>query len=353
MITTVVHASILLYEFIRALLASACQGSREGYMRIFFCREGLAYIQNILQKELPEDEVLACAPEKIAEAAQDADVLIPTVSPVTEEALRSPRVKLVQQYGAGLDSVDIAAATRHGVHVANVPSAGTGNAESVAELAVFFMLALARQYPRTQEGLRQKKIGTPMGRSLKGRTAAIIGFGGIGREIARRLTGFEMTILAVSRRGPGGRGPEEDDVRVNFHGAGDTLHEVLRQADFVLTAPPLHDETRGLLGQAEFACMKPEAFVINVARGPVLDYDALLAALKEGRIAGAGLDVFWYEPFDPTDPIFSYNVIATPHIGGATDLSLGGIAKKVAENVNRVRRGEIPLNCVNDAAVSS
>jgi phosphoglycerate dehydrogenase-like enzyme len=97
--------------------------------------------------------------------------------------------------------------------------------------------------------------------------------------------------------------------------------------------------------------MKPNAFVINVARGPVLDYDAFLAALKEGRIAGAGLDVFWYEPFDPTDPIFSYNVIATPHIGGATDLSLQGIAKKVAENVNRVRQGKIPLNCVNAEAI--
>ncbi|MGH8008294.1 MAG: NAD(P)-dependent oxidoreductase, partial [Candidatus Binatia bacterium] len=207
---------------------------------------------------------------------------------------------------------------------------------------------LARQYPRTQECLRQQKLGTPMGRALKGRTAAIIGYGGIGREIARRLAGFEMRILAVSRRGPTGRSPEEQEVQVDFHGAGDTLHEVLRQADFVITAPPLNDETRGLIGQAEFACMKPEAFVINVARGPVVDYDALLAALKEGRIAGAGLDVFWYEPFDPSDTIFAYNVIATPHIGGATDLSLQGIAKKVAENVNRLRRGEMLLNCVNE-----
>lgn len=316
-------------------------------MRIYFCREGLAYIQKILQAELPEDEVLACAPEKVAEAAQEADVLIPTVSPIGEDALRSPRLKLVQQYGAGLDSVDIQAATRYGVSVANVPSAGTGNAESVAELAVLFMLALARQYPRTQECLQQQKLGTPMGRTLKGRTAAIIGYGGIGQEVARRLAGFEMRVLAVSRRGPTGRNPEEGDVQVDFHGAGDTLHEVLRQADFVITAPPLNDETRGLIGQAEFTCMKPEAFIINVARGPVIDYDALRSALQEGRIAGAGLDVFWYEPFDPADPIFAYNVIATPHIGGATDLSLQGIAKKVADNVNRLRRGEMPLNCVN------
>jgi phosphoglycerate dehydrogenase-like enzyme len=226
------------------------------------------------------------------------------------------------------------------VYVANVPTAGTGNAESCAELATLFMLALARRYPQTQESLRQRKLGAPMGISLKGRTAAIIGFGGIGQELARRLSGFEMKILAVSRRGP-----KEGDIPVDFHGAQNSLHDVLRQADFVIAAPPLNDETRGLIGQAEFACMKPMAFVINVARGPVIDYDALLAALKEGRIAGAGLDVFWYEPFDPNDPIFSYNVIATPHVGGATDLSLQGIAKRVADNINRVRRGETPMSC--------
>jgi phosphoglycerate dehydrogenase-like enzyme len=311
-------------------------------MRIYFCRQGLTYITNVLQGELPDDEILACAPEQVAEAALDADVLIPTVSRIGADALSSPRLKLVQQYGAGLDSVDIPAATQRGVYVANVPTAGTGNAESCAELTVLLMLALARQYPRAQENLQQRRLGAPLGMALKGRTAAIIGFGGIGQELAKRLSAFAMKVLAVSRRGP-----KPGEVPVDFHGAQDRLHEVLRQADFVIAAPPLNDDTRGLIGHAEYACMKPTAFVLNIARGPVLDYEATLAALKEGRIAGAGLDVFWYEPFDPTDPIFSYNVIATPHIGGATDLSLHGIAKKVAENINRVRRGEPPLNCVN------
>jgi phosphoglycerate dehydrogenase-like enzyme len=311
-------------------------------MRICFCREGLSYITKILQEQLPQDEIVACAPDRVAEAALEADVLIPTVSRIGEDALRSPRLKLVQQFGAGLDSVDIPAATAHGVYVANVPAAGTGNAESCAELSIFLMLALARQFPRTQESLQQKKLGAPLGTTLKSRIAAIVGFGGIGQELALRLKAFEMKVLAVSRRGP-----KEGDVPVDFHGAQDSLPDVLRQADYVITAPPLNDDTRGLMGQAEFACMKPTAFVVNIARGPVLDYDALLAALKEGRIAGAGLDVFWYEPFDPKDPIFSYNVIATPHVGGATDLSLQGIAGRVAENVNRVRRGEAPLNWAN------
>lgn len=314
-------------------------------MRIYFCRQGLTYVCRILQQELPEDDILDCSPEAVPEAAQQADVLIPTVSPIGGEALRSPRLKLVQQYGAGLDSVDIPAATATGIYVANVPTAGTGNAESVAELALFFMLGLARKYRQTQESIQNRVLGSPMGQALKGKTVAIIGYGGIGQALARRLAGFEMRILAVSRRGPT---PDKPDNGIPLtHVAQDEFHAVLRAADFVITAPPLNDETRGLMGQAEFACLKSEAFVINVARGPVLDYTALLAALREGRIAGAGLDVFWSEPFDPNDEIFQYNVLATPHIGGATDVSLQGIAKRVAENINRLRRGEMPLNCVN------
>ena len=130
-------------------------------MRIYFCREGLSYIMGILQNELPEDEVLCCAPEKVGEMAHEADVLIPTVSRIGEDALSSPRLKLVQQYGAGLDTVDIPAATRFGMPVANVPSAGTGNAESWPNSHYFFMLALARQYPRAQENLQQKKLEHP------------------------------------------------------------------------------------------------------------------------------------------------------------------------------------------------
>ena len=315
-------------------------------MRIYFCRQGLTYVCRILQQELPEDDILDCPPDAVPEAAQQADVLIPTVSPIGSAALRSPRLKLVQQYGAGLDSVDIPAATAAGVSVANVPTAGTGNAESVAELALLFMLGLARKYRQTQESIQNRVLGSPMGQALKGKTAAIIGYGGIGRALAQRLSGFEMHILAVSRRGPTPDKPD-DGLSSAHHVAQDGFHAVLREADFVITAPPLNDETRSLMGQAEFACLKPEAFVINVARGPVLDYAALLTALREGRIAGAGLDVFWSEPFDPNDEIFQYNVLATPHIGGATDVSLQGIAKRVAENVNRLRRGEMPLNCVN------
>ena len=315
-------------------------------MKIYFCLEGLRIIREMLQRELPGDEVLECAPARLASVLGEADVLIPTLTPLGEALLSGSKVRLIQQFGAGLDSVDVAAATRLGIPVANVPAAGTGNAESVAELAVLLMLALARQFPAAQESVRQGRVATPTGWALKGRTAVILGYGGIGREIARRLAGFEMRVLAVSRTGPK-HTPEEDAIPVAGHWALDGMPAALREADFVVLAPPLNDDTRGLLGAAEFALLKPTAYVVNVARGGVIDYDALLSALREKRIAGAGLDVFWQEPMPPDDPIFAYNVIGTPHVGGATDLSFRGIARKVAENVERLRRGELPANCVN------
>jgi len=306
----------------------------------------------MLQALLPDDEIVCCAPEEICSVGSDADVLIPAITPLGEAELSLPKLKLVQQFGAGLDAVDIPAASNNGVYVANVPAAGTGNAESVAEVAVMLMLTLARQFPKAQQNIRDGVVAGPTGWSLKGRTALIVGYGGIGREVARRLRGFEMEVLAVSRSGPKDTEAERA-IPLALHTSGDALSELLPRADFVILAPPLNDNTRGLMGSAEFALMKQTAFVVNVARGGVIDYEALLEALKNQQITGAGLDVFWQEPVDPNDPLFEHNVIATPHIGGATDLSFKGIASKVAENIRRVGRAEMPINCANAEEVKN
>ena len=315
-------------------------------MKIVLCRQGFSVIQKMLQGLLPDDEIVCCGPEEITTVGKDADVLIPAITLLGEAELSLPRLKLVQQFGAGLDAVDIPAASKNGVYVANVPAAGTGNAESVAEVAVMLMLTLARQFPKAQQNIRDCVVAGPTGWSLKGRTALIVGYGGIGREVARRLSGFEMEVLAVSRSGPKNT-EQEQAIPLAQHRSGEALHELLPRADFVILAPPLNDDTRGLIGAAEFALMKPTSFVVNVARGGVIDYEALLEALKNKQITGAGLDVFWQEPVDPGDPLFEHNVIATPHIGGATDLSFKGIANKVAENILRVGRGKMPVNCAN------
>ncbi|PCJ36621.1 MAG: hydroxyacid dehydrogenase [Cellvibrionales bacterium] len=315
-------------------------------MKIVLCRQGFSAIQNMLQALLPDDEVVCCAPEEICSVGKDADVLIPAITPLGDAELSLPKLKLVQQFGAGLDAVDIPAASQNGVYVANVPAAGTGNAESVAEVAVMLMLTLARQFPKAQQNILDGVVAGPTGWSLKGRTALIVGYGGIGREVARRLSGFEMEVLAVSRSGPKNT-EEERAIPLAQHASGEALHELLPRADFVILAPPLNDDTRGLMAVDEFTLMKATAFIVNVARGGVIDYQALLDALKNKQIMGAGLDVFWQEPVDPSDPLFDQNVIATPHIGGATDLSFKGIANKVAENIRRMGRSEMPVNCAN------
>jgi phosphoglycerate dehydrogenase-like enzyme len=300
----------------------------------------------LLRGELPRDEILECSPEEVARVAQQVEVLVPLIARVGEEALASPRLRLVQQFGAGLDGVSIDAASRHGIYVANVPSAETANADSVAELAILLMLALARRWSRAQENLRVHRVGAPVGTTLMGKTAAIVGFGGIGRVLARRLRGLGVRVVAVSRRGP-----REEKGEADLHVAVSALEEVLGQADFVIVATPLNEETRGMIDRRVFASMKRGAFLVNVARGPVVEREALVEALESGRLAGAGLDVFWEEPPDPADPIFALEVVATPHIGGATDVSLQEIARGVAENVNRLRRGEVPRNCVNASSI--
>ncbi len=320
-------------------------------MKVYLCQKGFRFIVDLLQELLPDDEILECLPQEIATKAKDANVLIPTIIPLNAAELSLSNLKLVQQFGAGLDVVDIASASSNGVYVANVPAAGTGNAESVAEVAVMHMLNLSRRYAAACQSIQDRKVSSPTSWSLKGRTALIVGYGGIGREVARRLGGFEMKLLAISRSGPKGT-PEEQAVHVDEHATQDKLHELLPEADFVVLAPPLNDDTRGLMSAEEFALMKPNAFVINVARGGIIDNDALLGALKNGQIMGAGLDVFVEEPCDPNDPLFEYNVTATPHIGGATDLSFHGIARVVAENIRRLGRGEAPLNCVNSEGVN-
>jgi phosphoglycerate dehydrogenase-like enzyme len=244
--------------------------------------------------------------------------------------------------------VDVDAASRHGIYVANVPSGETANADSVAELAILLMLALARRWPRAQENLQARRVGAPVGTTLMGKTVTVVGFGGIGRALAKRLRPFGVRILAVSRRGSSTK-PDEADRHV----AVSALPEALREADFVVVATPLTDETRGLIGRDALACVKRDAFLINVARGPVVDREALLAALTSEKLAGAGLDVFWEEPPDPADPLFSLNVVATPHIGGATELSLQQITRKVAGNIDRLRRGEVLRNCVNASSLQA
>ena len=316
-------------------------------MHIALCIKDYTKINNILSEELPNDDIVEYHPSEVKQAAKYADILIPVVAPISKQIFEDTSIKLVQQFGAGLDSVDIPAASSAKIFVANVPTAGTGNAESVAELAIAFMINLARHLPLATNRFREGKFGAPLGQCLWQSSASLIGYGAIGQEINRRLQSFGMEVTAISKYGPNGPRKRDTTVLPQRHLPINKVREGIADADFVIITAPGSPENKGLVGSEIINNMKKGSYIINVARGSVVQYEALLEGLKSEHLAGAGLDVFWQEPFDPTDPIMQYNVIATPHIGGATDRSLRGIGKAVAANVERIRTGKRPKNCVN------
>ncbi len=312
-------------------------------MRILFCDAAFERARQLLQEELPGDEIAWCPEADLAAHLPEAEVAVPLMARLTPELLaRGQRLRLIHQFGVGLEGVDREAARRLGVPVANVPSGHTGNAVAVAEWAIFLMLALARDFAGCRASVAAGRLGSPLGATLFGKRVGILGLGNLGRAIGARCRAFGMEVWGVRRA------PSPSDAEAfgfAWVGGPGALPELLAAADFVVVATPLTPETRGLVGAAELARMKPTAFLVNVGRGPVVAYDALLAALRAGTIAGAGLDVFWTEPIDPGDPILREKVVASPHVAGVTDHSYRLIARALAENIERLRRGE-PLQSV-------
>ena len=272
------------------------------------------------------------------------DVVLPTMSPITAELLETAdQLKLIQQVGAGLEGVDIDAATRTGIHVANVPSNDSGNAVSVAEVGIYLMIGLARNAREMHRTLQDGRIGSPLGLALAGKRAGIIGLGGIGEALTSRLQALGMDVIGVKKSNPH---EAQQRLGLSWCGTMSELPYLLKSSDFVILALPDNSRTHHLMGVQNLKLMKPESFLINLGRGGLIPRADLLQALQEKLIAGAGLDVFWREPPSPKDEIFEYNVLATPHIAGATDLSLAGIRQAVCENLRRLASNEPILNCV-------
>lgn len=308
-------------------------------MKVLFAAPENAWggILNRLRQAHPELEFTATGEYRIS-SLKGYHALIPTMSPVTAKTMdTADSLRLIQQMGAGLEGVDINAATARGIQVANVPTGASGNADSVAELGIFMMLGLARRALEIPANLRLGRLGRPMGITLKGKTAGLIGLGGIGKALVQRLKAFDMRLIGIKRQAS----PEfAAAYGLDWVGSLAELPQLLAESDFVILSLPDSPDTHGLIGQARMAQMKPGGFLINLGRGGLLDRPALLSALQQGNLAGAGLDVFWQEPPDPDDPIFACNVIATPHIGGVTDTSLEGIYQGVSENLRRLQQGK-------------
>ena len=278
------------------------------------------------------------------------DVVIPTMSTLDRAVLETAdRLQLIQQIGAGLEAVDIPAAESLGIAVANVPTDVSGNADSVAEMALLFMLSLMRRAEAHPAQRENRRLGLPVGRSLHGATVGLVGFGAIGQAISRRLRGFGARQIVVTRTPQAEQQAEFDLASLQSLAQ---LPELLAEADVVVLAVPDTEQTHHLMCADTFRLMKPGSYLINVGRGGLVEREDLHEALQSGYLAGAGLDVFWKEPPDPNDPIFDLNVMTSPHVAGLTDRSVEGIMREAADNIRALEEGR-PLKYLRSGGVSA
>jgi D-3-phosphoglycerate dehydrogenase len=272
---------------------------------------------------------------------RDAQAVVPGLNMITRPMMeRSPGLLIVAAHGVGYNNVDMAAADELGILVTNVPGA---NSDAVAEFALGFMLTLGRFFPQVWEEMKKGGWRRPdfWGTELRGKTLGIIGLGQIGSRVSRLGNAFGMKVLAFD--------PYITDRSFLDAGAeAAAIERVLSQADFLTLHTPLTAETRKMIGKAELSRMKPEAFLINTARGGVVDENALLAALNSGQISGAALDVFETEPPADRALVEHPRVITAPHIAGLTNEARCRLGRGASERILCTFRGETPPNVVNN-----
>lgn len=281
--------------------------------------------------------------EFLAEAA-DCDALLNTYAgPITAaDMAKMPKCRIIARYGIGVDTIDLEAATAAGIIVTNNP---TYCIEEVAEHTMALLLACARKVPFYDRMVRAGRWAVPPGKPLfrlAGSTLGLVGFGNIARQVAVRAAAFGMKVLYHDPFVQEGRFPEP--------GHKVELAELLAQSDFVSVHPPLTPGTRGLIGDDAFARMKPTAWLINCARGPIVDTAALVRALDAGRIAGCALDTVDPEPLPDPHPLRGReNAVITPHAAWYSEQAMVGLQSGAPNEVLRVLRGQWPVNVVNPA----
>ncbi len=287
-----------------------------------YSNEPIEFLRNhqIEFEYLPADITEA----EFIEKMQGVNAAIVAFNTISEKVLDSlPDLKIVCKHGVGVDNIDVKAAQDRGVVVTNVPNA---NKHAVADFAFALMLSLARKIPEANDKTKKGEWPRIFGSDVYGKTLGIVGLGMIGREVAKRAKGFDMKIVAYD--------PYPNDAFAAEYGIEYVqLEELLTISDFITLHMPLTPQTRNLIAEKEFALMKEEAFIVNASRGGIVSEAALYEALKNGKIAGAALDVFEEEP--ATDhPLFEHsNFIALPHIAGYTSGAINTLGMVCVQNI--------------------
>ena len=285
-------------------------------------------------QKLTETQLLPLVPEVNALICGEDEVSARVIEAAKE-------LKVISKFGVGVDKINMDAASAHGIAVCNTPGA---NSESVADMAFCLMLGIARQLPRTDTEVRQGLWQSIIGCEVFQKTIGIVGLGRVGRAVARRAKGFSMRVLGFDEY-PDPQWAEQAGVSLV------SLDTLLREADFVSLHLPAAPATRGFIGTDELARMKPTAYLINTARGEVLDEAALWTALRNGKLAGAGLDVFAQEPPEKSSPLLELpNVVLAPHVAAHTVEAINNMGIMSAQNAVKILTGQ-PSEWILNAAL--
>jgi glyoxylate reductase len=282
-------------------------------------------------------------PAAVGSALATAEgVLVSQAIPFTAELLdQSPGLRVISKVGVGYDKIDVAAATARNILVCNTPGVLSG---AVADHTFALLLALTRRLRENEAHVRTgawKKSAGLLGNDIRGKTMGILGFGGIGRTVAKTARGFDMNVIYFQRT-------RDQEAETSGLAAFRTRDDVFREADVVSVHCALTPETRRSIGEREINLMKPSSYFVNMSRGAVVDQAALVRALETGRIAGAALDVTDPEPLDPTDPLCNLaNVVITPHIGSGTVETRRAMHELAVNNLLDAMAGNIPKAAVN------
>jgi glyoxylate reductase len=306
--------------------------------------EGLAMLRDLTEMKVWEDE-LSPPREMLLKEVREVEGLISLLTDLVDAALMdsNPRLKVISNYAVGVDNIDIPAATTRGIPVGNTPGVLT---DTTADLAFTLLMAVARRIQESIDYVRAGKWKTWGPRLLTGQdihnaALGIIGFGRIGQEMAKRASGFRMRVLYYDVR-------RREDLEKTMGVTYADMDTLLRESDFITVHTDLNPTTRHLLDANAFAKMKRTAIVINTARGPIVDPQALYDALRQGKIAGAGLDVTEPEPIPMDSPLLTLpNCLIVPHIASASVATRARMAQMAAANLIAGLRGDRLPNCVN------
>jgi len=305
----------------------------------------LARLRVVAEVEVNPDSSRVLDKAKLVEAVRRCDILISLLhDTVDAEVLAAnPNLKAVSAMNITRDLIDLDEATRRGIPVTNIPAIVT---DATADIAFGLLLAVARNIVLSDKLFRSgiypgSQSNHLAGAAVSGRTIGLVGFGRVGQAMARRAHGFGMKILYTDPR----RLPPQ--LEMNFDANFRNFDDLLRDADFVSLHAQMTEQTRHLIGERQFKLMKPSAIVINTARGPVIDEAALVRALKEKTIAGAGLDVYEHEPDVSPELVAMPNVVLTPHLGSAVLSLREGMANVVVDNTIALIEGRAPVSCLN------